>query len=331
MPSLPKTKPAKFWLPNSTQIPNILLDKVIPEVSEAVTKVLLVVCRKTFGWQKTWDALSITQLTKLTGLSDRSVETAVTILVKSTLLQRGELTAYGWEYCMNVECDIEEALRLLRVKDRKPYEKKSKGPGGEINSGGGEKISPRNDFPGRGETNSQNPEMISPTKQTNTKPTIKTDVSPAATDTRRKDFIDDLKGYREHLTGAGTFQPTARDFKNLDAWMREHPKVDRELFRCCLNHRVQSVNAEQLNGAEEIYRWIARILEFSEGPLDRFNKPLDPSKGGNHGTNRPTEQEARRGTSAAVAAGVEKFLRGKARMGPEHVPGATAAEPGNPG
>lgn len=174
-----KVKPERFWVPNSTQIPNQLLDEVVPEVSEAITKVLLVVCRKTFGWQKKWDRISITQLTKLTGLSDRSVEAAVTVLVKSTLLQRGELTEFGWEYCLNTGCDIREALQVLRVKARKPYQKK--GGRGELNSGGGEKISQRNDFGGGGEINSQAPEMISPTKPTITKPTVKTTVSPQAT------------------------------------------------------------------------------------------------------------------------------------------------------
>lgn len=202
-----------FWLPNSSQIPNWLLDRVFPEVSEAITKVLLVVCRKTFGWHKEWDCLSISQLVKLTGMSDRSVEGAVAALVKSTLLQRGKLRDVGWEYRLNVDCDIAEALKVLRVKERKPYTKPRQG--GEINSGGGEKISSRKDFAGGGEINSHNPELISPTKETLTKPTL----------TKKKESAEASSATVELLPlNDGTEYGVTEE--QIKEWERLYPAVD---------------------------------------------------------------------------------------------------------
>ena len=59
--------------PNYTQIPNIILDDVIKDMGEAELKVFLAIARKTFGWHKKKDKLSLTQLQELTGLSRQGV------------------------------------------------------------------------------------------------------------------------------------------------------------------------------------------------------------------------------------------------------------------
>src|SRR5438045_1679723 len=60
--------------PNYTQVPNLLFDRWLSEISSlAELKVLLAVTRKTFGWHKREDALSISYLMELTGLSRPSV------------------------------------------------------------------------------------------------------------------------------------------------------------------------------------------------------------------------------------------------------------------
>ncbi|MBZ5492254.1 MAG: hypothetical protein LAO76_15100 [Acidobacteriia bacterium] len=103
---------------------------------------------------------------------------------------------------------------------------------------------------------------------------------------RRRRFIEYLKIYRERLSGRDTFQPTAKDFRNLDIWLREHPNTTLETFQRCLGYRAQSVAAGEVSAAEEIYRWIGTILEFSEGPLNRYGKPLGQSKEGKYGTGK---------------------------------------------
>lgn len=51
----------KSLIPNSTQIPNILLDFVIPKISEAEGKCLLYICRRTYGFHKERDRISLSQ------------------------------------------------------------------------------------------------------------------------------------------------------------------------------------------------------------------------------------------------------------------------------
>lgn len=58
--------------PGYTQLPNVVLDNM-SEMGDAELRIVLAICRKTFGWQKTYDTLSLTQLEKLTGLSRPSV------------------------------------------------------------------------------------------------------------------------------------------------------------------------------------------------------------------------------------------------------------------
>jgi len=48
--------------PNFTQIPNVILDKYMNILSGAELKVLLYICRRTYGFQKKSDAISITQI-----------------------------------------------------------------------------------------------------------------------------------------------------------------------------------------------------------------------------------------------------------------------------
>lgn len=66
-----------YQAPNHTQMPNILLDEHMAKMGEAELRVVLAVCRKTFGWHKDKDMISFSQLQQLTGLSRESVSTGV--------------------------------------------------------------------------------------------------------------------------------------------------------------------------------------------------------------------------------------------------------------
>lgn len=57
-------------IPNSTQIPNVILDLIIPKISEAEAKCLLYVCRRTYGFHKERDRISLSQF--VDGLKDRN-------------------------------------------------------------------------------------------------------------------------------------------------------------------------------------------------------------------------------------------------------------------
>ncbi len=78
----------KITPPNYTQTPNDLFDHWLPLLGEAELKVLLVVMRKTFGWHKTHDAISVSQLSKMTGMLEETVIKAARSLQKKGVISR---------------------------------------------------------------------------------------------------------------------------------------------------------------------------------------------------------------------------------------------------
>ena len=67
----------KIYQPNFTQIPNVIFDHWMALLHPSSFKVLLCLCRKTFGWHKTSDTISKNQIIKVTGLTKNSVQTAL--------------------------------------------------------------------------------------------------------------------------------------------------------------------------------------------------------------------------------------------------------------
>lgn len=89
------------------------------------------------------------------------------------------------------------------------------------------------------------------------------------TDGRYKPFIEDLEKYWTKKNPGVPFSVSPADGRNLKQFLRDNPKVDRELFRKCLTHRVRS----PVIHTQKIHKWILNLLEFANGTLDRFNKP----------------------------------------------------------
>jgi phage replication O-like protein O len=87
-----------FQFPNTTQIPNGVFDALMPHLSGGELKVLLYICRRTFGFRKDSDSISLTQIahgitTKAgrvldqgTGLSKRHVINALKALEKRNII-----------------------------------------------------------------------------------------------------------------------------------------------------------------------------------------------------------------------------------------------------
>ena len=69
-----------------TTVPNIYFDEYMPELSGAEIKVLFAIVRKTLGWQKESDEISIEQLQRTTGLSRNSVRAGLRGLLKRGLV-----------------------------------------------------------------------------------------------------------------------------------------------------------------------------------------------------------------------------------------------------
>ena len=98
---------SKLLIPNTTQVPNVLLDEVIPQLSSSPVRVLLAIIRLTYGFGKSSDRLSLSYLAKKTGLSRRRVIDGVKSLgdiIKITPGKKGLKTWEGAnEYSLNLD------------------------------------------------------------------------------------------------------------------------------------------------------------------------------------------------------------------------------------
>lgn len=61
------------FIPNSFQVPNAVVDQLMADLSGAELKCYLTIVRKTKGWRKEQDKISVSQFIKTTGLSNRAV------------------------------------------------------------------------------------------------------------------------------------------------------------------------------------------------------------------------------------------------------------------
>ncbi len=100
-------------IPNSSQIPNVILDLVLPRISEAEARCLLYICRRTFGFHKDEDNISFSQfengiktsqgrrLDYGTGLSRPAVNTAV------------QQRSRGNRYKLNLHMDVDKVVNEI--------------------------------------------------------------------------------------------------------------------------------------------------------------------------------------------------------------------------
>jgi len=88
---MPKTRQAPPW-GGTTPVPNFLLDRVMPRLTDTEWRVLCVIVRQTFGWhlgpgkRKQSDWLSHYQLKRRTGRQSAAVSRAIDRLVKRGLI-----------------------------------------------------------------------------------------------------------------------------------------------------------------------------------------------------------------------------------------------------
>ena len=111
-------------IPNSTQVPNIVLDLIIPRIPEAEGRCLLYICRRTFGFHKEADRISFSQfidgiktkdgkiLDHGAGLARASVAKGLKNLTRSGLIVVRQ-TSKGNFYQINLHIDLEKVVQLL--------------------------------------------------------------------------------------------------------------------------------------------------------------------------------------------------------------------------
>lgn len=101
---------AGIHAPNYTQIPNIIFDYWMNVLTPGEFKVLLCICRKTFGWNKASDQISAKQIVEMTGLSKHGIKKTLEKLIEHGLVNKFK-SKTDWgddapnEYSINVEAE----------------------------------------------------------------------------------------------------------------------------------------------------------------------------------------------------------------------------------
>jgi predicted transcriptional regulator len=112
-------------IPNSTQIPNYVLDMVLPRIPEGEARCLLYICRRTFGFHKQEDNISFTQfehgiktsqsrqLDLGTGLSRPTISTALRNLIGAGAISVEKRSAKGNRYRLNIHMDVDKVVKEI--------------------------------------------------------------------------------------------------------------------------------------------------------------------------------------------------------------------------
>jgi len=125
-----------FGAPRFTQIPDVLFDEYLPGLGLAELKVLLAIMRRTYGWRKPTDAISLSQLQKATGLSRKAVWTATNSLEEEGYIIVDRSTAPNGGtainlYRLNMETDTlataPSSLELMDEGSQNPQVKSPRG------------------------------------------------------------------------------------------------------------------------------------------------------------------------------------------------------------
>lgn len=104
-------------VPNYTQIPNDYFEVIMQTLNGSENIVLLAIMRKTFGWQKTKDKISYTQLEKMTGIGSYStIKKALSALEEKGLIISEKSGKY-----ISYEINIETTTETVDVENNNDY------------------------------------------------------------------------------------------------------------------------------------------------------------------------------------------------------------------
>ncbi|WP_336936527.1 hypothetical protein [Acinetobacter beijerinckii] len=102
------------YTPNSFQVTNAFVDEAMNKISDPAVKIYLIITRKTRGWNKEDDALSISQLEKLSGKSRPTVVKCTSELVKVGLVKLHKQSVHGNVFSLTDNYDVGSLLNFPR-------------------------------------------------------------------------------------------------------------------------------------------------------------------------------------------------------------------------
>lgn len=114
---------------NHTQISNYFIDECMRDVSESATKVFVALSRKTIGWHKETDSVSVSQIMSITGLSNRVVIKAVRELEEKELVVVDRFSGRSNTFTLNYTSDEKSQVKDIPVtKSHTTSDEKSQVP-----------------------------------------------------------------------------------------------------------------------------------------------------------------------------------------------------------
>lgn len=118
---------SRLLIPNTFQIPNVLVDKVMAHVSGAAFKVVSVICRLTYGFGMESRKIGITEMSRRTGLSRPAVIKGIKELGELVMLKHApQNSRIPNEYGLNINISTGELinnfdwLKKLTSQESKP-------------------------------------------------------------------------------------------------------------------------------------------------------------------------------------------------------------------
>jgi hypothetical protein len=98
-------------------------------------------------------------------------------------------------------------------------------------------------------------------------------------DSRRADFIDDLKKYWDMLNAPEPFLFNGKDGVAVTRMLRDRPNWTTDDWRVALNNRYKSVkHYAHATRMQPFWIWLDRLPEYMEGPLNQFGKSANAER-----------------------------------------------------
>jgi hypothetical protein len=104
------------FIPNSFQVPNAFVDDVLCQIGDVAAKLYLIICRKTRGWYKEVDSISLSQFQKISGKSRPTITKALAELIQVGLVVECESTVHGNSFKLNDDCAVGWMLKVPSKK-----------------------------------------------------------------------------------------------------------------------------------------------------------------------------------------------------------------------
>lgn len=273
------------WIPNSFQMPNALVDSgMLAKLKGSSLAMYIFIVRKTRGWQKESDSISLSQFIEFTGYGKDAVLSGADKLVELGLIKRVEYQNQPAFYTLN---DLPESV--TDVESEKPTAEKTHA---DKTTGGVGKTD---------STQSENPTHNNNYKTTNTKTNISKGNQKKSVSEKIENSKADKFDFKSALISNGVSEQTAIEFMQV---RKAKGGVNTERAFTLLENQIAKANLTFSQGVEYCLNrqkpWAAFEAQWYFNELNRTTQAT-PS-------NQPQTQRRRFGNQAENQSGIRTVV-----------------------